>query len=105
MQERVYRGYSLYSAAHNALHNLTAFYGYAIILAVMLKLLLKLYNSTIYSLRGLRYILQNEASFKLEAAAAVLAAGLGWYLGLEPLQWLVFVLAASLLFITELLNT
>lgn len=64
-----------------------------------------LIESFYHALRGISVALQGERNLKIHFAMAVVATGLGLFLGLEPLAWAVLFLAIGLVITAEMLNT
>ncbi|MEP7128699.1 MAG: diacylglycerol kinase family protein [Chitinophagales bacterium] len=54
---------------------------------------------------GLLIPYRTEASIRIQTAVVVAGALLGWYLHISRTDWLLLVLAAALLLITECVNT
>lgn len=65
----------------------------------------KLVNSFVYSIQGLWYVIRNELSFQLELFFVILAVILALVLQITTGQWLVLMFSASILLISELINT
>jgi diacylglycerol kinase (ATP) len=57
-----------------------------------------------YAFQGLRR-LYRERNARIHAAVTVLVIGLGWALGLPPLEWVLLALAATLVWVAEAMNT
>ncbi len=58
-----------------------------------------------YAFSGVRTALREEPNFKIHILIAILAAILGFFLKLAPIEWLVFTLTVAMVLILELMNT
>ncbi len=65
----------------------------------------KVFNSFKYAIRGLKVLALAERNFKIELGLAVLAFALAFFFQIESWEWGMIVLAVSLVFLSELLNT
>lgn len=64
-----------------------------------------LYKSFLYAFRGFRAAFKAERNLKLHVISAVLAVGLGIYIGLTVVEWGLVVFAIGFMFAAELFNT
>ncbi|WP_346796286.1 diacylglycerol kinase [Halomonas sp. Bachu 37] len=64
-----------------------------------------LLNSTRYSLKGLRSAFRHETAFRQEVGVSLVLLPLAWWVGDEPLEWIVLIGSWLLVMITELLNS
>ncbi|HEV7230582.1 MAG TPA: diacylglycerol kinase family protein [Bacteroidia bacterium] len=55
--------------------------------------------------KGLRYFMNTTSNALLHCMAALIACGLGWYLGISRMEWLAVILAISGVLVTEIINT
>lgn len=58
-----------------------------------------------YALNGIRLTLWAEHNFRIHLVAAIIVIALGFYLEVNPSEWLWLILAISIVFITEMINT
>ena len=58
-----------------------------------------------YAINGIRITLWKEHNFRIHLTAAILVISLGFYLEVKPAEWLWLILAISMVFITEMINT
>lgn len=70
-----------------------------------MNLIKKLYNSTLWSLSGLKHAAKNECSFKLELIAVVALTPLAFFLALDLTQLLLLLLSLYNVLVIELINT
>lgn len=61
--------------------------------------------STGYSLKGLVAAFRNEAAFRQEVALCVVMVPFAWWIGKDPVEWLVLVGSCIFVLIVELLNS
>lgn len=62
-------------------------------------------KSYTYALKGIRHLLVLENNARIHLAATLVILGLSVYFQIEKTEWLWIVLAVSMVWITELLNT
>lgn len=58
-----------------------------------------------HALQGIRQAVQTERNLRIELAAAVLVAALGWLLQISRTEWLAVLLCVALVIMAELFNT
>ncbi|MCJ7805445.1 diacylglycerol kinase family protein [Patescibacteria group bacterium] len=58
-----------------------------------------------FAFSGVRTALREEPNFKIHILIAILAAILGFFLKLAPIEWLVLTLTVAMVLILELMNT
>ncbi|WP_110657272.1 diacylglycerol kinase [Salinicola halimionae] len=61
--------------------------------------------STGYSLKGLVAAFRNETAFRQEVALCVVMVPFAWWIGKDPVEWLVLVGSCIFVLIVELLNS
>ncbi len=59
----------------------------------------------VYAFAGLRAGWKGQRNIKVMSALAVVAGGLGWWLGISREEWAVLALACGLVLSLELMNT
>jgi len=64
----------------------------------------KIAAATRYALRGLRFLLQ-ERNARMLLAGTVVTVAAGFYFELEPLEWCAVILAVTVLWVAEGLNS
>ena len=62
-------------------------------------------NSTLYSIQGIKYAIQNEEAFRFEIVILILAIIVGIYLGESPFERVFLIGSIMLILIVELLNS
>ena len=62
-------------------------------------------QSFVYAFAGVRYAVRTQRNARVHLAIAILAIGLGLWLGLSPLEWALVFVAITGVFIAEMLNT
>lgn len=65
----------------------------------------KFYISLGWAVQGIVYALKNERHMRFHLAATLVALLVGWWLHLLPSQWLMVILAITLVWTAELINT
>jgi diacylglycerol kinase len=58
-----------------------------------------------YALAGLAWMVWTQRNARIQLVIAVIAAGLGFWLGLSPVEWAVLVLTIGLVLTAEAFNT
>jgi len=58
-----------------------------------------------HAFRGVGAALRSELHLQFHAVATVAVLGLGWYLGLSPVEWALVALAVASVWAAELFNT
>ncbi|WFF42140.1 diacylglycerol kinase [Salinicola endophyticus] len=64
-----------------------------------------LIHSTGYSLKGLVAAFRNETAFRQELALCAVLVPFAWWIGKDPVEWLVLVGSCVFVLIVELLNS
>lgn len=64
-----------------------------------------LVKSTHYSLRGLNAAFRHETAFRQEIGICLLLLPLAWWVGEDPVSWILLIGSAVLVLIVELLNS
>ncbi|MDR5859202.1 diacylglycerol kinase [Halomonas eurihalina] len=64
-----------------------------------------LVHSTRYSFKGLRAAYRYESAFRQEIGLCLVLIPLAWWIGEEPVEWILLVGSCLLVLIVELLNT
>jgi len=67
--------------------------------------LARLIDATVYSINGLRAAFINEAAFRQELLLIAILGVASFWLGENPLEWLILIMPLFLLLIVELLNS
>ena len=63
------------------------------------------FSSARYSLRGLKAAFHSEAAFRQEVGVCALLLPLAWWIGSNPLEWILLVGSCLLVLMMELLNS
>lgn len=66
---------------------------------------LKRGRSFIYALRGIGFVIRNEANFKIHIIATVLVVFMGFICDLSQIEWLVIILTISMVLTAEIFNS
>ncbi|GAB2792984.1 diacylglycerol kinase [Halomonas shantousis] len=64
-----------------------------------------LVSSTLYSLKGLQAAFHNETAFRQELGICGVLVPLAWWIGENPVEWLLLVGSCVFVLIVELLNS
>ena len=65
----------------------------------------RLIKSFGYALAGIVYTVKTQMNFKIHLTAILAVLLTGWYVQLNPAEWLWIILAIGLVLVAELLNT
>lgn len=65
----------------------------------------RLIKSFGYALAGIGYTVKTQMNFKIHLTAIIAVLLTGWYVQLNPAEWLWIILAIGLVLVAELLNT
>jgi len=65
----------------------------------------RLIKSFGYALAGIGYTVKTQMNFKIHLTAILAVLLTGWYVQLNPAEWLWIILAIGLVLVAELLNT
>ncbi len=63
------------------------------------------YRTFIHAARGILTLLATQWNARIHAACALIATGLGFWLGLDRIEWCLIVLAIGFVWVSEGLNT
>lgn len=58
-----------------------------------------------YALRGLSIAWREELSFRIQVVGALAALGLGWFLSISALEWILITFAVGFVLAAEVFNT
>ena len=67
--------------------------------------LLSRLKSVKYAIRGVFLLIKTEASIKIQVVIALIMTGIGFYMHLTKLEWILQFLAIGLVLVAEALNT
>lgn len=62
-------------------------------------------QSFVYAFNGLRYAVRTQRNGRVHLVIAILAIGMGLWLGISPIEWGLVFVAITGVFIAEMLNT
>ncbi|HEY7349285.1 MAG TPA: diacylglycerol kinase family protein [Ktedonobacterales bacterium] len=62
-------------------------------------------RSFVYAFNGLRYAVRTQRNARVHLVIAILAIGMGLWLGISPVEWGLVFVAITGVFIAEMLNT
>ncbi len=62
-------------------------------------------QSFVYAFQGLRYAVRTQRNARVHLIIAILAIGMGLWLGISPVEWGLVFVAITGVFIAEMLNT
>lgn len=62
-------------------------------------------QSFVYAFAGVRYAVRTQRNARVHLAIAILAIGMGLWLGISPVEWALVFVAITGVFIAEMLNT
>jgi diacylglycerol kinase len=62
-------------------------------------------QSFVYAFAGLRYAVRTQRNARIHLVIALLAIGMGLWLGISPIEWALVFVAITGVFIAEMLNT
>lgn len=65
----------------------------------------RLLKSFQWAMHGLKFCITKEKNFQLHCAAAVIAMGLGFFLHLTSVEWMVVIICIALVLAFEMMNT
>jgi diacylglycerol kinase len=65
----------------------------------------KVMSSFVFAFKGLVYAFKTQLNFKIHCVFAILALALGFYVKLNPTEWLWISFAIAAVLVLELLNT
>jgi diacylglycerol kinase len=65
----------------------------------------KHWRSFSFALAGVRHLFQTQRNARIEAALAVVACAMGWWLNITTTQWALIALTIAMVLIVEALNT
>lgn len=78
---------------------------YADMFKLITKIIVKLKNSFLYSIDGLKAVFEAEMAFRMEVCAGIIAIPLALFLGKSALERMALISSILLVFIIELLNS
>lgn len=58
-----------------------------------------------YALAGIRFAFKSERNIRFQMAATILVGLAGWFFGLTAMEWVVVILACTLVLMMEMTNT
>lgn len=67
--------------------------------------MLKFFSSLGFAFKGILHLVRSERNFQIHLVAFSIVLFLGFVLGLKRMEWLAIILASSLVFLAEGLNT
>lgn len=65
----------------------------------------RLFKSFTYAFRGLVKTFREEQNLRIQLFFAALVILLGWYLGINKIEWCIIILAIGLVVLAEIINT
>jgi diacylglycerol kinase len=67
--------------------------------------MLKFIRSVTFCLHGISYFFRTQRNARIQVVMAIIAFGLGWWLGISREDWLILVMTISVVLVAEAFNT